>query len=175
MRKEYRKAVRELFSRRLDEMLPNFHAVKLKSPLLFGGESVFRWAAGGELVCFVILVPDPKGRQSFTVELGWSGLGRFPEGSSRPTLMLGPDDPDPVDVEEGIVRLGNLASRDDSWWDLPDPTLERPGDLRVLQSSMEPIDSAIAIGHAEGPVNAALDVLVQDGHSFLRTWVHART
>jgi len=101
--------------------LPGFDPVKVEAQVLFGGETVFRWAASDQLDCFVFLVPDPKGRQSFTIELAWSTEGRFPEATSRPTLILGAEDPDPTDVEEGVVRLGDLADRRDAWWNLPDP------------------------------------------------------
>ena len=40
MRKEYRKAVRARFIRSLSSALPGFELAKVRSPLLFGGESV---------------------------------------------------------------------------------------------------------------------------------------
>ena len=166
MRKEYRKAVRARFIRGLLEALPGFELVKVKAPLLFGGETVFRWAASDSLHCFVILVPDAKGRQAFTVELAWSAAARFPEATSRPTLMLGPEAPWPVDVPEGIVRLGDLTDGQDTWWSLPDPAMERPGDLHALQESLLPVSASVAMDHAEAPVDAALVALAEGGVGF---------
>ena len=167
MRKEYRKAVREVFSRRLRRMAPDLELVKVESPLLFGGETVFQWAPGGGFIGWVLLVPDSK-RQAFTVEVGWSNVGEFPEFGMRPSVMLGPDEPAPVDVPAGFVRLGGLASGTDVWWNLPDPALLEPADLTALQASLEPIDLDAATRDAEAPVKAALEMLRGHGLSFLQ-------
>jgi hypothetical protein len=166
MRKEYRKAVRARFIRSLSSALPGFELAKVRSPLLFGGETVFRWTVADTLHCFVILAPDPKGRQAFTVELAWSTAGRFPEGSARPTLVLGPGAPWPVDVPEGIVRLGDVRDGQDAWWSLPDPALERPGSLEALQESVAPVTPAAAMDRAEAPVDTAILALVDGGVGF---------
>ena len=169
MRKEYRKAVRELFTRGMASRLPQFEPTKVKAPILFSGESVFRWEASTTLHCFVLLVPDSRGYQSFTVELAWSHEARFPDVSSKPTLLLGPGDPNPVDVSEGIVRLGGILSRKDIWWELPDPALKRPGDLAALQESIEPVSTSVARERAAGPVEACLIALQEGGVDFFRS------
>ncbi len=169
MRKEYRWAVRERFSRGIAELLPGFVPRKVRSQLLFGDETVFAWEAGQGLLVFVLLVPDAKGRQSFTVELGWSVHNRFPEGSIRPSIILGPTEEIPPDLEEAIIRLGSLVSPTDLWWDLPDPALERPGDLEALRAGLEPIERDIAIAHAEAAVSAALDTLMEKGLPLLES------
>lgn len=166
MRKEYRRAVRELFTQGMAERLPQFEAAKVKAPILFGGETVFRWAASPSLHCFILLVPDARGQQAFTVEAAWSREARFPEVSSKPTLMLGPEDPEPLDVPEGIVRIGDLASRTDLWWTLPDPAMERPGDLAALQESIEPISAAEARARVNDSVAASLAVVAEAGVAF---------
>ena len=163
MRKEYRKAVRERFARGMADRFPHFELTKVDSPILFGGESVFRWEKTNDLHCFVVLVPDLKGRQAFTLELGWSRRGRFPAVSMRPSILYSPDDPVPVDTEEAVVRLGGLVSGTDLWWSLPDRGLERPGDLGALEASLERIPGEVARQHARAPVEAALDVLEEHG------------
>lgn len=167
VRKEYRRAVAELFLERLAECAPDFERVLLASPLLFGGESIFRWDISEDFHAFVLLVPSPQGHQAFTVELAWSCFARFPEAGMRPSVMLGPDDPQPTALDEGIVRLGGLASRTDVWWSLPDPAMERPGSVEALQESMEPIPSRAARTHASEAVDAAVTMLVDVGIPFL--------
>jgi len=166
MRKEYRRAIRERVAAGLERDLPAFKPVKIQSRVLFGGESVFRWPACSQLHCFILLVPSPTGRQAFTLELAWSDKGRFPDVTSRPTVMVAPGDPPPIELEEAIVRLGALAGRGDLWWELPDPALERPGDIAALQESIEPLSVSVATERAVGPVNEALQVLSDVGLTF---------
>lgn len=118
MRKEYRKAIRGSFTDRLRAVAPGFERVTVDSPLIFSGETVFRWSPGGGFLGWLLLIPDSK-RQAFTLEVGWSDADRFPELGMRPSVMLGADDPLPVEIPEGFVRLGGLASRTDEWWDGP--------------------------------------------------------
>ncbi len=86
----------------------------------------------------------------------------------------GPDDAEPIDVDEGIVRLGGLASRRDLWWPLPDPSLDRPGDLGALRQSLEPLPPETAIEHARPPVAEALEVVCRHAIPFLHAWAVAR-
>jgi len=168
MRKEYRRAVREAFAARVIELCPGFNPVKVSSPLLHSGESIFRWMPCDRLKTFVILVPSPTGHQAFTLEIGWSTAGRFPELSVRPSLVLAAEDPLPIHVEEGIVRIGDLNDRRDMWWHLPDPAMDSPGDLEALKSSLEPVSVEEAAETVRPKVDEALDVLVGVGIPFLR-------
>lgn len=168
MRKEYRKAVREAFSKRLAELAPGFALVKVDSPLLFSGETVFQWSPGGRFLGWILLVPDSK-RQAFTLEVGWSNAGAFPEFGMRPSVVLGPDDPLPVDLPAGFVRLGGLSSGTDQWWHLPDAALEKPADLAALQASLEPLSAEAAARAAGAPVKAALELVREHGLGFLET------
>lgn len=159
--------MRERFTEALAERLPAFEPTKVDAPVLFGGQTVFRRALCDGLHVFVVLTPDAKGRQAFTVELAWSTSARFPEVTMSPSLMLGPDDPDPIDQDEAIVRLGGLAERADRWWDLPDPARSKPGDLEALRRSLEPVPHDVARRRAARPVNAAVSMLVESGVPFL--------
>lgn len=155
MRKEYRKAVRAAFTEGLAEAAPGFERVRVSSPLLFGGETVFRWSPRGGVVGWLLVVPDAK-RQAFTVEVGWSSSDRFPEFGMRPSVMLGAGDPWPVEPAEGFVRLGGLANGTDRWWELPDPAMERLGDVEALAASLEPVGDVAAARDAAAPVADAL-------------------
>ena len=166
MRKEYRKAVRKAFTLGLAETAPEMKPVKVDSPLLFSGETVFRWSPGAGFMGWLLLVPDQK-RQAFTVEVGWSNQKRFPALGMRPSVMLGPDDPLPFDQPEGFVRLGALTSRTDRWWALPDPAMENPGSIRALKASLEPLDQSTADRDAERPVAEALSEFAESGMPFL--------
>jgi hypothetical protein len=89
VRKEYGKALREQFAARMKQQLPQFQPVTVKHPsstkyAWWTGERVFRWIAKDSVHCFIILVPTPKGADEFTVEVGWSTLGRYPELTQRP-------------------------------------------------------------------------------------------
>ena len=164
----------KLFAEGLARRLPGFEPVKVDAPVVFGGVRVWRWNPVGDFVGFVLLVPNPTGHQTFTIEIGWSGAGRFPEIGMRPSIILGPDDPSPVDVAEGVVRLGDLASRSDLWWSLPDPAVEQPGSLSALMKSTERVPAKVAAEVAEGPVTEALALLELHGIAFLEEVAAAR-
>lgn len=167
MRKEYRRAATRLLAKTLEERSPGFGRVKVASDLLLGGETVFRWRPCERVHAFVLLVPHPSGHQAFTLEVAWSARARFPEGTSRPTIFLGLEDPDPVHVPEGILRIGDLDGRKDRWWHLPDPAMERPGDITALQESLEPIDAGEAEKRVSSRIAAALESLERSGMPFL--------
>lgn len=173
MRREYRKAVRQRFREAMEARLPEFGLVKIRAPILFAGDTVFRRVAGPDLHTFILLVPAASDRPTFTVEVGWSSLGRFPEISMRPSVIPGPPDPPPLDLPEGVIRLGGLHDGSDLHWRLPDPALDRPGDLEALQDSLEPVPPEEALKLAGEPVSRAMDILLESGISFLDAWVAA--
>ena len=61
MRKEYRKAVEVLFTKRLARDLPGFEKVRIDSPLIFGGERVYAWYFRAELFRVCPPRPQPSG------------------------------------------------------------------------------------------------------------------
>lgn len=85
--------------------------MKVDAPILFTGETVFRRVVREMIHTFILLVPGVSEHQSFTVELGWSSRGRFPDISMRPSVMLAPSDPLPLERPEGVTRLGNVGRR----------------------------------------------------------------
>lgn len=168
MRKEYGKALREEFARQLAQRLPGFQREKARSCYLFPGERAFCRAVSGELHLYVILTPDLRGHEAFTVELGWSRLGRFPELSMRPNLMGVPEDDAEFTRDEAVVRLPCLTG-DPEWWTveaLPDPpTVEA---LLEQQRKRSPEE---AMARVEPLVTQAMDRLESAGAQFFRAFL----
>ena len=152
--------------RTLSARAPVLEYVKVKAPVLMGGETVFRWAPSA-FHGFVLLVPSPQGHQAFTLEIGWSARSRFPEVNARPSIVIGPEDPEPLDVPEGIVRLGGLMRRGDYWWELPNPPLEDPGSVEALRWSVERLSAEEANREVLPRIESAVGALLQHGMPFL--------
>ena len=89
MRKELSKAVRTEFTAAMARRLPQFVPVTIKSRYAWPGSRIFRWVSDPSLHFFVELFFDPKGDDSFGVEVGWSRLGRYPEVPMRPGYSRG--------------------------------------------------------------------------------------
>ena len=115
MRKELSKAVRTEFTAAMARRLPQFTPVTIKSRYAWPGSRIFRWVSDPSLHFFVELFFDPKGDDSFGVEVGWSRLGRYPELPARPGIR---DDGSKV---EHWVRLSFLESNIGGMWSLEDP------------------------------------------------------
>jgi len=118
MRKEYGKVLRQLFSAEMTNRLPRFLPVKVSSIHILPGERAFRWIPVEPIHFWVLLCPDQKGREAFTVEIGWSKLGRFPELSMRPSFEAPSSRRDEFAMDEYVCRLGMLVSGRDYWWEL---------------------------------------------------------
>ena len=114
MRKEYSKALRVLFVKKLNEIDGNFKEIKVANGLLQPGERAYQWKVNGRLYCFIILVPDRSGADSFTVEIGWSTKARFPQIGFRPlpASLLNDD----FKNDEYVFRLPIISMKKDFWW-----------------------------------------------------------
>ena len=82
------KKIRSIFAKSVHGIfLPRIEGfVQMKDPSQYTwpGESVY--VCRDDFLWLVIIVsPDPKGRDAFTVEVGWSKLTRFPELGMRPS------------------------------------------------------------------------------------------
>ena len=174
MRKEYGRVLRRLFDERMRAELPQFEPVRLTSDYVWPGERLFRWDAGEGLYCWVILNPSAKGQQSFTVEVGWSCLGRFPELGSRPSVMAPPSLDEVAEMPEGTLRVASIRDGGDAWWELPDPALEKPGDLQALLESMGPIRGEAAAAEVEPLVIDAIEQVRRHGVPYLEALVERR-
>ncbi len=108
MRKEYGVALRDLFTVLLSRACPLFECVKKPRILAgFPGEHTYRWPVTANQHAWVVLVPDQK-REAFTIELGWSRKGRFPQLTMRPSFAH-PKDAGPED--EYLMPLGGTGAR----------------------------------------------------------------
>lgn len=117
MRKEYGKALHAAFEERMHETFPDFLPTKVQSKLTFPGERYFCRSVGDRLRLWVILVPSPKA-ESFTVEVGWSRLGRFPELSGRPSSRFPSPERTEFAQDEYFARLASLWTTHDPWWEV---------------------------------------------------------
>lgn len=159
MRKEYGKALRDTFDREMKARLPAFKPFKSKSIYLFPGERVYHRIVREPIHCFIILVPSRKDTDAFTIEIGWSKLGRFPELGMRPS-----GSPTPARTEfeqaEFVCRLARLWSREDVWWPVGAAAkldLLNPKDqMEALMARVKPISPDEASAAAQGPVEDAI-------------------
>jgi hypothetical protein len=116
MRSNVATAVRKTFERRLRDELPQFRRVNgLAVPDVC---RVYEWRAT-ELLRLYLMLQLHRREDSFTIEIGWSLDGRWPEHPSFPRSL-----PRPGDFREVTFRIGLLWSEDpDFWWDLaPSPS-----------------------------------------------------
>ncbi len=161
MRKEYGKALRELFTVEMNARLPQFLPIKVSSIYLFPGERAFRWIPAEPIHLWILLCPHQKGREAFTVEIGWSRLGRFPELSMRPSLEVPSARRVEFAMDEYVCRLGMLVSGGDYWWQLEDSELPDSQETyrAYLQSKTIPVTPQDAIQVVRPQVQDAVDKL----------------
>lgn len=173
MRKELSKALKEAFTQAMAAELPRFRETPIRSMYLNPGERVFSWEAAGAANLFVILVPHPKGPDQFTIELGWSVLGRFPELSMRPSLRL-PKRGEEFQESEYVCRLGEVAGGSDRWWSLakaPVPAPTVAGALAALRERIAPLPAAEARALVQPAVADAVALLERNGVPYLEAWL----
>lgn len=119
MKQTITRVLRELFVRELAALPISFREQNEKSLYIAPGERVFSYFASDNVRLFIVVVPDRKGGGRFTIEIGWSKLGRFPHLSMRPS----PDEPtacgEEFRLDEYMCRLGQLEKGGDKWWRLP--------------------------------------------------------
>ncbi|MCG8588354.1 MAG: hypothetical protein MJE66_03610 [Proteobacteria bacterium] len=165
MRKEYGRALRELFDTGLGKVAPEYERVSISSPYLSPPERTYRFVASETLHCWILLCPHPSGHEAFTVEVGWSREGRFPALSVRPSPVLDPAAAE--DQRECVLRVPWLRDGGDAWWELPNPAVSRPGDTAALQESLEPMAPERAEALVGPLVDDALEALATAGLPYL--------
>jgi hypothetical protein len=120
MDRKLKKQVVDMFARHMKESLPTFTAFTARSSYLWPGEVVWEdGATVGGTTLFVILSPEPNGRDQFAVELGWSRLHRFPQLIQRPSLAFQSDFERCGERDEATMRLSSLTEHQ-SWIDVDD-------------------------------------------------------
>jgi hypothetical protein len=167
MRKEYGNALREIFTEVFSRVCPFFALVK-KPAILAGvpGERAYRWIFNERQHMWVVLVPDQK-REAFTIELGWSRLGRFPQLTMRPSFAR-PKEAGSED--EYLCRLGELSRGQDWWWvieELP-PDFSQEQFMAYIMAQTKPISPETARSRVSPFVNEAVSEFERFGLPFLR-------
>lgn len=111
MRAAVAKAVRGSFERRLKTELPQFR--RLRGNYLPADCRAFEWSVTDAFRLHLLLQLH-RSEESFTLEVGWSRVGRWPEYVSPPVNA------DAATVaDEMRFRIGLLwSSNADYWWDL---------------------------------------------------------
>ena len=108
MRKEYGKALRDMFAALMKAKLPEWKPAQLPKSHYFGGERGFVLDRSPAAWLVIVLQPNLKDHDAFDVQIGWSAHGRMPEISMRP-CMEEPHSADAAAREEYLCSLGALA------------------------------------------------------------------
>jgi hypothetical protein len=113
MKKQYRMAIENIFFAELQKIDPDFKKITVKSPVKYDGEAVFAKITDAAAL-FICLIPNPKGREEFTVEIGWSSKHRFPELTVRPNIFG--TDIHVTGKDEGMIRLTEFINTNSFGW-----------------------------------------------------------
>ncbi len=133
-----------------------------KSIYAMPGERAFRKDVGPGLALWCMVVPSQK-MESFTVEIGWSRLERYPQLSVRPS----PGSHEHAHGrEECVVRLGEVAFGTDHWWEI-EPVLI-PRDADDLMRMIAPVPAEVARSRVVPLIEEALALLERSGEPYLR-------
>ncbi|MES9859773.1 MAG: hypothetical protein ABW157_18280 [Candidatus Thiodiazotropha sp. LLP2] len=157
MRKEYGKALRSLFGQKILKTLPEFSPVKVSGIYFIPGNRAFEKKLTNGESHWINLNIDPK-FERFTVEIGWSALGRWPELSMCPSPIR-PDHNIEFAEQEYITRLPFLWTTDDYWFEIE--AFNPNGDLESLMRQMAPIDSDKANERVEPIVEECVATIVE--------------
>jgi len=132
----------------------------------FPGERAYRWAVTDSRHAWVVLVPDQK-REAFTIELGWSRKGRFPQLTMRPSFAR-PKDAGAED--EYLCRLGELSRGQDWWWTIEELPLDATQDqmMAYIVAQTQPISPETARSRIMPHVQQAVEEFQGFGIPFLR-------
>jgi len=172
MRKEYKSILKKLFAERLKVIAPEYEEIKVKNPV-YSGQSTFMWSPCEGISCFIILVPNPKGDDSYTIEVGWNNSEEFPritQGSwitiYKPTIER-----KEFDLPICICRLGSIYEGKDIWWSIGkvyDVTKVKFEDYSVKQI---PIPINDAINDVRNSLDNSMRILVDHGLAYLNDFV----
>ena len=173
MRKEYGKALRDIFAERMQRDHPEWTPVAAPKPWYWSGERVYVQQRG-PMWLVLVLQPNLKDYESFHIEVGWSRLGRVPELSMRPSFAT-PGTPEALACEEYVCRLSELvpaAATDRELWDgwvvEPFVTAESVEEsVAVMAARLEKIGAAEARARVAPHLEDAFGALVAFGIPYL--------
>lgn len=125
------------------------------------GERAFRKDVTPRLLLWCMLVPNQK-VESFTIEVGWSKLGRYPELSVRPA----PESREEAwGRDEYLLRLGELSHGHDHWWEIEPFRIVT--DVDEMMRIMQPIAPHEAQARVAPIVDEAFALLSRHGEPYL--------
>lgn len=172
MRKEYGKVLRHYFSKRMNEKLPEFKEEKTESMYLWPGQRAFSRSISDSLKCWIVLSPSPKDYDEFTVLIGWSTLGRYPELSVIPSPIQPSTDRGEFRQAEYLTRLPQLWTQRDEWWVIQafEPALT----VEQMTAKLAPIPAPVAEAKVIPRVDDAIDKVTEYGLPYLSEFVRSR-
>ncbi len=165
MRKEYGRALRKLFAERMKQALPDYPPQKVSTIHFIPGDRAFCRGGPGDLRRWIVLSPSPKGLDQFTVMLGWSRLGRYPELSMVPCAERPSPDRAEFNSDEYLTRLPWLWTDVDRWWVVRE--FEAPTTPEALLASMAPVPADEALAAVAPQVDDAMERLLEYGAPYL--------
>jgi len=160
MRSEYGRVLRRSIERGLERSPFGWQAQKVKSPHVFPGERVFSKLGADRLLWCALVVHERF--EKFTLEVGWSVHGRFPELRIRPSLQS------PVEshhLPEYMVRVGQLIDGADRWWEVE--AFVGASTLQDLVESTQAVEPEVARAKVEPVAASALAALEAHAVPFL--------
>jgi len=149
--------------------LPQFKPAKVKSQYLWPGERAFLWMPKESVHIYVVLSPSLKGNDEFSVDIGWSLLGRFPEVARG--VGMPADDGSEFDKEEFTCRITSLYSTEDEFWKFYDEQLLVDDPVQLMLSQAQPITKEQAEEEVIPKVQDAIDKLVKHGIPYLNKFI----
>ncbi|MCP5150639.1 MAG: hypothetical protein H6982_07765 [Chromatiales bacterium] len=165
MRKEYGKVLRSVFAARMKTAAVDFPETKVKSMYFWPGDRAYCWKVDAQLHCWIVLSPSDRYEQ-FTVLVGWSTLGRYPELGMVPSPREPTPDRSEFEEPEYLTRLAQLWTDEDAWW-VVEP-FAAPESMAALQASIEPIPAAEARARVTPVVENAIAKVTEVAIPYLR-------
>lgn len=171
MRKEYSHPLRKQFSAMMAEAHPNFKEIKVKTIYFNPGDRAYEWKLSDGRTCYVILVFHSHGDNLFTIEIGWSKHGRFPELSMRPCIES-PDEKGVLNAEEYVCLLQSLTKvygEERDFWRVGKGL---PVTDEEFFKSLEPIPEDVAELEAKNALKDVFPLVSEYGIPFLEKYAN---
>jgi len=147
---------------------PHFAPGKVVPQFAWPGERAFSWAPSATKRCWVSVIPSSKGYNEFSIEIGWSSFGRYPELQSRPSIAATEQASDVFHLPEFMCNLASVGKAP-AFWRVA-PTLNSPAAdplLAEAQAVLARYSKQEAVVTATPLVTSAMQALLQYGLPFL--------
>lgn len=168
MRKEYGKALRALFAAEMRRVAPHFEETKVTSVFLWPGDRAFCWKPNDGFVCWIVLSPSKNDYDEFTVLIGWSQHGRYPELNMIPCGKRPSPNRDEFDQGEYLTRLPYLVTQEDQWWTVEE--FHVPRSVADIEAKLAPIPPFRARQAVATLVNEAIGQIEAVGMPYLEAF-----